>query len=1045
MHVFLIIIAIIVTLLYHLIKFYIEDWFYYDIEMDSSKSKNDKERFHIDIFEISSDESSIEGEKIKNPLSLRNNLKHSTVKKSINVDLNPNDSNKKKTPIVLDISIESDSNDSDNLNQLSALQQQQSSVKETTSTDVNSESNNEKAKPDVFDISTDTDSNISDDFTQASCVSHATRMGLFPWKKQKRLSSDSQNGNNDKSKDMSTAFDNSVPISVIKESKIRKVSERQRFTKNEETPIKYFNNPSPPIISDMVEMKELQTTDVMQDELVIAGSKVKFPVQPYPCQLAVMNRLIESCTKENHCLLESPTGSGKTLALLCGVLGWQDTYSKIIKSNLDRRNDKCLAIEEDDDCTVIEPTSSQASLDGSKKRSENMINLDDILNENKEKTRLKIPKIYYGTRTHRQIEQVVKELGRTDYRNKKMTILSSREHTCLHNTTKNKTEFCYNLLDPESFGCIYYTEKNKKDLSTFSQLEKNGITMPFDIEDLVEVGRKNQVCPYFAAKNLVAEAEIIICPYNYIIDPDIRESMQINLKDQVIIFDEAHNIEDICRNVASADFREDELRSVLEDCKVLKSKESIEQHDAYSTIISYIESLINCMNTVTLKPTDKNDEMNSSYWTGKQLIELFKMFNIDMSKCIKIIDAAQIAISEFNKIKENLRVVKHDKLNKFKTIISRSTKIILQRLIFALKMIISDEYANDYRAYINESFVSDIKFKITDNSWTSSQRTGKRLRSFKLICMNSAVIFAPLAREARSIILASGTLTPITSFQSELGTKFAHTLSANHVINSDQVYITCVPKGPTGISLKANYQNVNSWNFQDELGKLLLIICQSIPHGILCFFSSYYMMNNQIKRWKSNNYWEEIKRYKRIFIEPRNSNDLGEIMKEYREAIEETSYINTNIETLSGAILFAVFRGKIAEGTDFSDNEARCVLTIGIPYAVRTDPEVNLKWMYNDENSSKELLTGSEWYTVQAFRALNQAIGRCIRHRNDWGIVLLVDERFQAPSNINYLPKWVKKMWRRNPGINLIKELESFVMKRKTQKEEEEAEEEEDT
>ncbi|KAL2714669.1 Fanconi anemia group J protein isoform X3 [Vespula squamosa] len=671
--------------------------------------------------------------------------------------------------------------------------------------------------------------------------------------------------------------------------------------------------------------------------------------------------------------------------------------------------------------------------------SENIFNLDDLINDNKENTCSKVPKIYYGTRTHRQLKQVIKELGRTNYRHKKMTILSSREHTCIQNTTSNKSEFCYNLLDPQKgLGCLYYNEKNKKDLSTFSQLESNGITMPYDIEDLVEVGRKNKICPYFAAKSLAEEAEIIFCPYNYIIDPDIRESMQINLKNDIIVLDEAHNIEDICRDVAGADFREDELRSILTDCGTLKSMELIEECDAYSIINSYIEGLIDFINSVTLNQTDKDDEMNGPYWTGSELFELFNMHNIGTSKSVLIISAAQIAISEFNNTRENLRVMKHDRSNKDKKTISRSTKLVLQRLIFALKKITSEEYVNDYRAYVRESFVSDTWYKVPDDSWTSSQRSGKRLRSLKLICMNPALIFAPLAREARSIILASGTLTPTTSFQSELGTKFAYILTANHVIDNDQVYVTCVPRGPTGVSLKANYQNVNSWNFQDELGRLLIKVCQSVPHGILCFFSSYYMMNNQIKRWKNNNFWHNIERYKRIFIEPRNNNDLEQVMKEYREVIEETSEIDSNnIETLSGAILFAVFRGKVAEGIDFSDDEARCVITVGIPYPVRKDPEIEMKWAYNDKNTSKGLVKGSDWYTIQAFKALNQALGRCIRHKNDWGAILLVDERFQSSANINNLPKWIRMRWKNTSGNNLIKELESFVMTKKIQKQKE--------
>ena len=44
--------------------------------------------------------------------------------------------------------------------------------------------------------------------------------------------------------------------------------------------------------------------------------------------------------------------------------------------------------------------------------------------------------------------------------------------------------------------------------------------------------------------------------------------------------------------------------------------------------------------------------------------------------------------------------------------------------------------------------------------------------------------------------------------------------------------------------------------------------------------------------------------------------------------------------------------------------------------------QVELKREYNNEHSHKRgLLTGSEWYEIQAYRALNQALGRCIRHK----------------------------------------------------------------
>lgn len=36
-------------------------------------------------------------------------------------------------------------------------------------------------------------------------------------------------------------------------------------------------------------------------------------------------------------------------------------------------------------------------------------------------------------------------------------------------------------------------------------------------------------------------------PYAYLLDPVIRAAMKVDIKHAVLIFDEAHNIEDICR------------------------------------------------------------------------------------------------------------------------------------------------------------------------------------------------------------------------------------------------------------------------------------------------------------------------------------------------------------------------------------------------------------------------------------------------------------------------------------------------------------------
>lgn len=92
-----------------------------------------------------------------------------------------------------------------------------------------------------------------------------------------------------------------------------------------------------------------------------------------------------------------------------------------------------------------------------------------------------------------------------------------------------------------------------------------------------------------------------------------------------------------------------------------------------------------------------------------------------------------------------------------------------------------------------------------------------------------------------------------------------------------------------------------------------------------------------------------------------------------------------------GALLLAVCRGKISEGINFSDQYARGVLVVGIPYPNLRDSKVILKKEFNDKNYySKKLLSGNEWYSQQAFRALNQALGRCIRHIDDYGAICIL-------------------------------------------------------
>ena len=80
-----------------------------------------------------------------------------------------------------------------------------------------------------------------------------------------------------------------------------------------------------------------------------------------------------------------------------------------------------------------------------------------------------VPKIYFGTRTHKQIAQIIREMNKTAYKDARMTILASREHTCIHPTvskSKNKTEGCKEMMDRNKGGGCSYQSNVKSKLAT---------------------------------------------------------------------------------------------------------------------------------------------------------------------------------------------------------------------------------------------------------------------------------------------------------------------------------------------------------------------------------------------------------------------------------------------------------------------------------------------------------------------------------------------------------------------------------------------------
>jgi regulator of telomere elongation helicase 1 len=247
----------------------------------------------------------------------------------------------------------------------------------------------------------------------------------------------------------------------------------------------------------------------------INGIDVDFPQEPYPCQLDYMRSTIQALSNSTNALLESPTGTGKTLSLLCSTLAWQ-RHMRAASTRVTHKLEYNTG-----------PSTSQASSSGS-----NMSDKGQI------KRKVAPCTIIYASRTHSQLAQVVGELKSTSYK-PRMTVLGSRDQLCVHEKISK--------LKGGALNHACNTANSQRACSYRTNLDKynpDATTSVMDIEEVKQLmGVSDKVCPYFYTRDVSQNADLILLPYNYLLDNSIRATLKLEWQNSVIIFDEAHNLE----------------------------------------------------------------------------------------------------------------------------------------------------------------------------------------------------------------------------------------------------------------------------------------------------------------------------------------------------------------------------------------------------------------------------------------------------------------------------------------------------------------------
>lgn len=241
--------------------------------------------------------------------------------------------------------------------------------------------------------------------------------------------------------------------------------------------------------------------------LNVDGLLVYFPYDYiYPEQFSYMLELKKGLDAQGHILLEMPSGTGKTISLLALIVAY-----------LQQR-----------------PTH--------------------------------LTKLIYCSRTIPEIEKVLEELRRllAFYRDQVKEpvnfvglALSARKNLCVHPEVSGERDGkvvdakCHALTaphvrerhsdDPSVPVCSFYEQFDSGGRDT---MLPNGV---YNLEELKTFCTQKGWCPYFFARWAIQQANIVVYSYHYLLDPKIAAIVSKEMpRNSVIVFDEAHNIDNIC-------------------------------------------------------------------------------------------------------------------------------------------------------------------------------------------------------------------------------------------------------------------------------------------------------------------------------------------------------------------------------------------------------------------------------------------------------------------------------------------------------------------
>lgn len=201
-----------------------------------------------------------------------------------------------------------------------------------------------------------------------------------------------------------------------------------------------------------------------------------------------------------------------------------------------------------------------------------------------------------------------------------------------------------------------------------------------------------------------------------------------------------------------------------------------------------------------------------------------------------------------------------------------------------------------------------------------------------------------------------------------------------------------VTRGSDQGPLSSSFQIRNDPQVVRNYGNLLIEFCKLTPDGVVVFFPSYLYMESIISMWQGMGILDTVWKYKLILVETPDSQETSLALETYRTACNNGR----------GAVLLCVARGKVSEGIDFDHHYGRTVINIGVPFQYTESRILKARLEFLRENYR---IRENDFLSFDAMRHAAQCLGRVLRGKDDYGIMVLADRRFQKKRT--QLPKWI--------------------------------------